>query len=341
MTAKELCFALCCAGGSSGDESAVCEKAGEYLSEFSDVHTDRLGNLTFSFGTGKTHILLDAHLDSVGLIVRGIDDGGFLLVEKVGGVDERILTGARVEVFGKKKLIGVICSVPPHLLSEEAEKAGVSVKNLAVDIGLKKEEAEKLVEIGDRILVTGEQSSLLGSRIAASALDNRAGAAAVILAAKQVFGKIKNVKVTVSLSSQEEVGGSGAKTAAFSAEADFAVVTDVGFGSDETANGTETIKLGGGPSIGISPVLDRELTNTLKAAARENSIPYQHDVMGGRTGTNADVISNAGCGVKTALLSIPLRNMHTPVEVVDVLDVENTAKLIAAFILKKDGEASA
>lgn len=341
MTAKELCFSLCREGGSSGDESAARAEAEKHLSQFANIHSDRLGSLIAEVGSGKTNILLDAHLDSVGLIVRGIDDGGFLLVEKVGGIDERVLTGARVDVYGKKMLTGVVCSTPPHLLTKKAEKAGVSVKSLAVDVGLKKKEAERLVSLGDRILLHGEPSELLGTRISGVSLDNRAGAAAVIMAAQAVHDKIKNVRLTIVLSSMEEVGGSGAKAAAYTADADFAVVTDVGFGSDEVCAKEDTIALGKGASIGISPVLDRELTEEFKRIAEENDIPYQHDVMGGRTGTNADVISNSRGGVKTALLSIPLRNMHTSAEVIDTLDVENTAKLIAAFILKKDGELNA
>ena len=145
----------------------------------------------------------------------------------------------------------------------------------------------------------------------------------------------------MQFSAQEEVGGSGAKTAAYTADSDVAIVVDVGFGSDVYCDKTETNTLSKGPSIGISPTLDRVLGKELSCIAKDNGIPFQHDVMSGRTGTNADQINISRGGVKTALLSIPLRYMHTQVEVIDTKDVEYTAELIAAYILKKEAELDA
>ena len=139
---------------------------------------------------------------------------------------------------------------------------------------------------------------------------------------------------------QEETGGSGAKVGSFALMPDIAIALDVGFGDDPYTDKAQTITLGKGPSIGISPTLDRELTKELKALCDEKNIPYQHDVMGGRTGTNADSINNTGRGVKTALLSVPLRYMHTGCEVISVSDMENTAALLAEFLIKKDGECN-
>lgn len=341
MNTKELCFALAGAYGTSGDEKEACKAAEKELAKYMKTEVDVLGNLVGTLGTGRVNILLDAHLDTVGLVIRGIDENGFLLFDKVGGIDERILTGNTVRVLSKKVLNGVICSTPPHLASHDDKGQGISVKTMAIDIGMSKEEAEQTVVIGDRAVVCANQLSLLGDKIAAYGLDDRCGAAAVIKAVEAVHDKIKNVRITVLLSSGEEVGGSGAKTGAFTADADYAIAVDVGFGGDSLTPKDETIALSKGPSIGISPVLDRELTMKLKSIAKRKNIPYQHDVMSGRTGTNADNINIAKGGVKTALLSVPLRNMHTPVEVISLDDVENTAKLLAEFILETDGEIHA
>ena len=163
----------------------------------------------------------------------------------------------------------------------------------------------------------------------------------VILAAESVCEKLKNVSLTVLLSSQEETYGSGAKCGAYEADADYAIAVDVGFGSDCYTEKSLTVDLGKGPSIGIAPVLERELMLTLKDIAEKENIPYQHDVMSRTTGTNADHICITKSGVKTALLSIPLKYMHTPVEVIDLEDVKYTAKLIEKFILSLEDKENA
>lgn len=341
MNLKKVCFELAASVGTSGDEVEACEKAKEYLSEYMPCKIDRLGSVIGSSGDGKVHILLDAHIDQIGLVVRGIDEKGFILVDKVGGMDLRILTGAEVIVHGKEDLFGVICSVPPHLQSKDDGKESLDLKKMAVDIGYSKEKAEELVSIGDRITMRNSQHELLNENISSSAFDDRCSVAAVLRALEITKGRLSNIKLTVLFSTQEETSGSGAKAGAFSAMPDYAIAVDVGFGDDPYTDKTQTIELGKGPSIGISPTLDRALTKELVEIAKSNNIPYQHDVMGGRTGTNADSITTTGCGVKTALLSIPLRYMHTANEIINVDDIENTAELIAEFLLKKEAEANA
>ena len=341
MNIKELCFSLCEKTGTSGDERCAAEYAKELLNKFMNAEIDVSGNVIGTTDGGKIHILLDAHLDSIGLVVRGVDEKGFLLVDRVGGMDERILTGAEVIVHGKKDIFGVICSVPPHLQKNDNKKEILSIKEMAVDIGYSKEEAEKNVEIGDRITLRTHQAELLGNNISSPSLDDRSCVAAILRALELTAGKIPSIKLTVLFSSQEETGGTGAKTAAFATMPQHAIVVDVGFGNDPYTDKTQIIELSKGPSIGIAPILDREMMNEFKTIAVKNNIPYQHDVMSGRTGTNADSINITGSGVKTALLSLPLRYMHTGVEVVNLDDVENTAKLIAAYLLEKEAECNA
>ncbi|MBR6568356.1 MAG: M20/M25/M40 family metallo-hydrolase [Clostridia bacterium] len=338
---KKLCFDLAGKCGTSGDEKEAALFAKSELEKYMDAEIDVLGNVKGTFGKGKTHILLDAHIDQIGLVVRGIDDKGFLLVDRVGGPDERILIGSEVTVHGKEELFGVICSTPPHLLTAEDKKAGVDIKKMAVDIGLSKEEAEQKVEIGDRITLRSAQNELLNGNIVSGAFDDRCSVAVILRALEKVQGKTDNLRLTVLFSVQEETGGSGAKTGSFSAMPDYAIAVDVGFGDDPYTDKSNTITLGKGPSIGISPTLDRAFTNELKDICSDKKIPYQHDVMGGRTGTNADSINNTGKGVRTALISVPLRYMHTGIEVINLDDIESSAELIAEYLLKKEAECNA
>lgn len=341
MNIKELCFSLSAKNGTSGDEFNAASYAKELLSEYMNTEIDTLGNVVGTMGEGRLHILLDAHIDEIGLVVRHIDDKGFLLVDKVGGPDLRVLTGAEVTVHGKKDLFGVISSVPPHLQKGDNKSDKVDLKTMAVDIGYGKEKAQELVEIGDRITLRVQQFELLGDKIVSPAFDDRCCMAVILRALELTKGKLNNIKVSVLFSSQEETGGSGAKTGSFALMPDYAIALDVGFGDDPYTDKTQTITLGKGPSIGISPTLDREFTIELKELCNQNDIPYQHDVMGGRTGTNADSINNTGRGVKTALISVPLRYMHTGCEVISIEDLENAAKLLAEYLLKKDGECCA
>ncbi len=342
MNEKELCISLCSADGTPGDEKEIAEKSRAYLEKYMKTEIDNLGNVVGSLNeNGRVKILLEAHTDRVGLVVRGIDENGFLLVDKAGGIDVRTLVGANITVFGKKKLHGVVCSTPPHLMKKGDEENSIDISKLAVDIGYTKEQAEQLVSVGDRAVIENEAVTLLGDYFSASALDDRSGIASILLAVENVAEKLKNVSLQVVFSTQEEVSGSGAKTAAFGSDCDYAICVDVGFGSDLLCDKTQTIAPEKGASIGISPILDRQLMLELKEIAKKHNIPFQHDVMAGRTGTNADQISNSKGGVKTALLSLPLRNMHTPVEVISAKDVKLTADLLAAFILEKEEQFNA
>lgn len=341
MDIKELCFSLGKKNGTSGDETGACEYAKELLSEYMTAKTDILGNVVGTMGDKGVHILLDAHIDQIGLVVRYIDDKGFLLVDKVGGPDLRVLTGAEVTVHGKQELFGVVSSVPPHLQKDDSKNESLDLKTMAVDIGMSKESAEKLVSIGDRITLRNTQLELLDDKIVSPSFDDRCCIAVILRTLELTKNKINNIKVSVLFSAQEETSGSGAKTGSFSLMPDYAIALDVGFGDDPYTDKTQTIALGKGPSIGISPTLDREFTKELKNLCKAKDIPFQHDVMGGRTGTNADSINNTGRGIKTALISVPLRYMHTGCEVISLTDIENTAKLLAEYLLKKESECNA
>ena len=335
MDIREICLKLADAAGVPGDERAVCETAKELLGRYADTHIDRMNNVIGRIEGGGKRFLLDAHIDQIGLIVRGVNDKGFVLFDKCGGVDPRTLIGSEVTVYGREKLFGVVCSVPPHLAGDDDKLPEIT--KMAIDIGYGKAEAEKLVFPGDRIIVRNRQNRLLGDRLSSAAFDDRAGVATLIRAVEILKDGGFNADLTVMFSSQEEIGGRGAKTGSFSNQADEAIVVDVTFADQPGVDKEDCGKLGGGPLIGFSPVLDRQMSLNLVDAAKEHNIPYACEVMGRSTGTNADEISVSGRGIKTANVSVPLRNMHTAVEVIDLEDIENSAKLIACYILDNGG----
>jgi putative aminopeptidase FrvX len=330
---KQMLFRLCRAAGTSGDESAVCEAAAREFAPYAETGTDALGNLTAVLGdkSSSTRILVDAHLDQIGLVVTNIDDKGFLHVDRCGGVDRRVLPGTAVTVYGAETLCGVVCCTPPHLTGGKEDEVP-EVSAMTVDIGCTPETARKLVQPGDRIVFRTEPKSLLGSRVSAPGLDNRASVAVLVRCAQILSREKIRSCVTFLCSTREEVGGQGAVTGAYLADPTQAIAVDVGFAAQPGVKPEQCWKLGGGPMIGFAPVLDLSMSEKLVAIAEREHIPYKRDVMGGDTGTNSDEIAITRAGVPTALISVPERYMHTPAEVVDMLDIETSAQLIADYI---------
>lgn len=328
---------LCSAKGVSGAENEAAAVASELLGKYMPVSTDALGSVTGTMGRGKVHILLDAHLDQIGLIVTAIDEDGFLKVAKCGGADIRVLAASEVTVHGKEKLFGVITSTPPHLTTPDDSGKAKGFDDIAVDIGMNKENAEKFVSLGDRITFNGKFTRLSGNRVSSPSIDDRAGVAAVLRCLDMLKDKELDCKISVCFSVQEETGGSGAQTASFTAAADEAIAVDVSFAAAPEVSAEKYASLGGGAMIGYAPSLDYEMSKKLSDIAKEKNIPNQPEVMGGRTGTNCDEIQVSGKGIKTALISVPLRNMHTAIEVCDLEDIENTARLMAEYIIGRSG----
>ena len=319
--------------GTSGSESKAAQLALGMLREYCPDAEIINGNVTGKFSVhreGLPSLLLDAHIDQIGFAVTYITDDGFIKVGNIGGIDRRLLPAQPVVVHGSRDIKGVICSVPPHLTSGSSEV--LEMDDVAIDTGLTKEELEKLVSLGDSVTFDVTCRDLIGSRITGGALDDRCGVASILYALELLKGSDLAYNVTVLFSTQEEVGERGAKIGAFEITPDIALAVDVSFayaiGEEESKCGY----LGKGPMIGISPSLSREISDKLINTAKSADIPYQIEVMSGLTGTNADRFSVNRCGAKACTVSIPLRNMHTPVEVIDLTDVEQTAKLLAAYI---------
>ncbi|MBR3150028.1 MAG: M20/M25/M40 family metallo-hydrolase [Eubacterium sp.] len=338
MTTEEILYKLTSAVGPSGAEENVIAAISEILGDEYEFTSDSFGNLFCTVGEGY-HIMLDAHTDEIGMVVKSITEDGFIKIDKCGGPDNRMLLASEVSIWGKEEVKGVISTLPPHLQKDDDKKAP-DFDEVAIDVGMTKEEAEKLISLGDRVTFRRNFSKLLNNQLSASVLDDRSGVAALILALKQIQNP--PCKVTAMFSAQEEVGIRGAKVGAYGKNVDEVIAVDVSFGYTPMCKKTDCGELGKGPMIGVSAILDRDITDRLFEVAKDCDIPYQTEVMGGgRTGTNADVISLTESGIKTALVSIPEKYMHSPIEVVDIKDVENTAKLLSQYVIKRAGEVNA
>jgi endoglucanase len=321
--------------GVSGDENNICASLSDILSaELPGIKTKICNNNLIAYlsenDPKKKTLLLDAHIDRIGFIVTNITENGFLRVGNIGRTDTKILPAARVYV-GENRLPGVICTKPPHLSDKESKP--LSVTDILIDVGLDKKNAEENITLGDKVLLHEKFTHLQGDRIAASALDNRAGAAAIIMAAKKIIAENSSkYNVVLLFSSCEEVNERGAIISSFNINPDIAIIVDVTFAYSHGEEKDMVGEMGKGVMIGVSATLDKSLSDNLKTLATTENLPFQIEVMPQRTGTNADVISVNKGGVKTATLSIPLKFMHTQSEVVSLSDIHSTADLISAFV---------
>ena len=335
MNIEELIFDLCSVCGVSGSEEPAVKAAKKYLADFAEVKTDCNGNLFAVLGNkdaDKT-ILLDSHIDRIGFMVTGIDDSGFVKVSKCGGIDPRTLLDTELILQNNPDITGVVSCMPPHLSDGNEDKA-VPMDKIWIDFGLTYEEAVSAISIGDVLTFKSRPRKLLNNKIASACLDNRCGVAALIKCG-EILSNCKDLKykIVILLSVQEETFATGAKTGAFSADADEAVAVDVSFASQPDISGQYSgIELAKGPMICISPVLNRKMSDKFIETAKINHIPYQIEPVSGLTGTNADSIAVVKSGIKTAVISIPLKNMHTQNEIISIKDVENTTKLISEYI---------
>ena len=334
--------------GIPGNESSAAQVALNFLKGFDpDASIDRHGSVVGFIGQSarteqdekKPVVLLDAHIDQVGLMVTFIDEKGFIKAGACGGIDRRALAAQSVTIQcddGKKSVKGVICTLPPHVMKKENGDKPIKSDEIWIDTGLTAEKSRGLISPGDPVVIDGELTPMLRNIVSSPALDNRAGVCAVLYALNALKEKNLPINIAVSFSVQEEVGCRGAAVTAYNADPDYAVVVDVSYGISpglENKTSTAVGKLGGGPMIGYAPSLNRKMFQSLKKTADEQKISYQLEIMHRDTsGTNADPISISRGGVKTALVSIPLRYMHTPVETVDLTDIESGGKLIAAFV---------
>ncbi|MDD2956309.1 MAG: M42 family peptidase [Oscillospiraceae bacterium] len=331
---KELLLGMSSAVGVSGREEGPVSLAEKELSALGQVRIDALGNLICTVKeprAGQKHFMLDAHVDEIGMIVTYIEENGFLKVAACGGFDRKLLLASQVEVHTDQGVLpGVICSIPPHLQS--GEKPNPKIDEIYIDIGCGREEAARRTAPGDIVTFHARNREMLGGYLTGKALDNRAGCVTVMRAAQLLSKEELDCGISVTLTSREEINAAGAAAASFAVNPTHAITVDVSFAYTPDAKKDQCGELGKGPMIGISPILSREMSDQLIRIAKEKEIPWQVEIMGGETGTNADAIVPVRGGIRTAVVSIPQAYMHTPVEKIDPRDVENAARLLAEYV---------
>ncbi len=290
-------------------------------------------------GSGKSGIMLACHIDEIGYIVSRIDDAGRLFFSEIGGADVRVLPGQEVTVLGKKNYSGYIGFKPPHLLSTEERDRVLPLEELFVDLGLAADVVKKNVRVGDYIAFKGKYSKLQGDLRSAKSLDNRASVACGILVLKELAKMDHGLDVHFVATSQEEYTGLGARIHAFRLPVEFAVIVDVSHAEHPDLKEHEYFPLGSGPTIVRGATVPAKLSQLLIETAEKLEIPYQLQPVPSRTGTDADDIAFSREGIASCIVGIPLRYMHTPVEIVSLQDIERAARLITSFIKRLEEHA--
>jgi putative aminopeptidase FrvX len=330
------------AAGPSGFEVRAARVWRDEAAKFADdVQVDVNGN---SFATvnpgGSPRVMLAGHIDEIGLQITHIGTDGFVYVAEIGGWDPQVLVGQRVRILGSKGfVIGVIGKKAIHLIEPEERTKATKTKSLWVDVGASsREDVGKLgIRVGDPMVIDQDLVRLGGDRIASRAIDDRIGAFIVMEALRMLAADPPAASTTAVATVQEEIGysGGGARTSAWALEPDVAIVVDVTFSTDVPDADKKELgdhSLGGGPVLSRGSASHDVVYEMLARVAEAKKIPFSVQAAPKATRTDADGIYLTRRGVPTGLVSIPNRYMHSPNEVVSLSDVENAARLIAAFV---------
>ena len=335
METKELLEILSNGNGVSGFEFNLKNEVINAFDKYADsVQVDKLGNIIAhkrGTGNGDVKILMAAHMDEMGFMVKDIDKKGFIHFTNIGGIDPRTILAQEVVIHGREEVPGVIGSKPPHLQDESEQEKPIKMEDMIIDTGYEKKDLDQLVSIGDSITVGRKMVSLLNSRVAGKAMDDRAGLAALFEAMKELQNINHYPDIYFVATIQEEVTMAGALTATYGINPDIGIAVDVGFGRTPELNSSNSIEMGKGPGITLGGNIHPGLRKRLVSVANDYNIPIQTDVRPGPTGTDARAMQITREGIPALVLSIPLRYMHTSVEVLDLKDVSHTAKLLAFF----------
>ena len=344
MDTQELLRELSQASGVSGYEEEVRAIARRTFGPHADaLRTDALGNLiglkrgARAEGASPRSIMLAAHSDEVGLMVTGVEEG-FLRFTRVGGIDLRTILGQEVVVHGACPLVGIVASRPPHVTSPEERQKPVPLEKLFIDVGLSSARVEELVRVGDVVTLRRDFVELGDGYVSGKAFDDRAGITSLALCLESLATVHHEWDVYAVATSQEEVGLRGATVSAYGVAPDIAIAVDAGFGAQPGVSEEESVSMDKGPAITHGPNIHPLMCGRLLATAKEHEIPHQKEFEAGYTGTDAWAIQVAREGIPTALLSIPVRYMHTSVETACVRDIERTARLMAWFIAGLDDD---
>ncbi|MDD1639411.1 MAG: M42 family metallopeptidase [Methanomicrobiales archaeon] len=333
---KSLLRKFADAHGVSGSEGNVHDVIrAEIRDHVDEVRTDRMGNLVAVKNGRDLSVMLAAHTDEIGLMVNYIDERGFLRFVTFGGWYAPVLSAQRVILHGSKGPVhGVIGGKPPHAMTEEERKKGLKTEEMFIDVGASnlKEVARLGIEIGTPVTMDRELADLGYRRVTGKAFDNRVGC---VLLARTLQQLDTRHTVYAVFTAQEEVGAKGARTSAFELEPDCAIATDVTFPGDhpDIKKEDSSLVMGKGPAITVSDangrglIADRRMVTWLRSVADRKKIPYQLKVGHGGT-TDASAIHLVRAGIPSTVISVPVRYIHSPVEVVDLRDIEMSLKLL-------------
>ena len=300
-----------------------------------DLSVSKIGSLHgLKHGRGREprkRVLISAHMDAIGMMVTEIKDE-FIRITEIGGIDHRILPGQPVTVHGRKDLPGVVVQPPGHLLPDSAGDGPVEMKHLLVDIGLRPEEVASLVRIGDTVSYAQDPLELTGEALSGHTLDNRVSVAATTLCLDALQSRVHDWDVWAVASAQEEETLGGAFTSPFDIRPDIAIVIDVCFAKGPGSNDWRSLPFGEGVGLGFGPNIHPALYEAFEKKAKALEIPYHKDLMPKMSGTDAMAVQVVAEGIPCAVLGIPLRYMHTPVETVSLKDIRRAGRLMAEFI---------
>ncbi|MEZ5078157.1 MAG: M42 family metallopeptidase [Solirubrobacterales bacterium] len=323
-------------GAPSGYEGPAAEVWREAAS-FAELSTDGIGSSIARVGEASPLFAVVGHIDEIGLVITHIDEKGFLWFAPIGGWDPQILVGQRVAVRGREGTVpGVVGRKPIHLLEPDQRKKVVELKGLHIDVGAAdREEAAELIRVGDPVVIAAEPVEMVGERLASKSMDNRLGAYVALESLRRWSERgAAGGSFAAVAAVQEEIGLFGARTAAFQVRPDLAVAVDVTHATDAPGVDEKEVgshPLGSGPAIGRGSTLSPKVFELLVETAEAEGIEYSIGASGRGTSTDADVLQISRAGIPTGVVSIPLRYMHSPVEMADLRDVEATVELLAAF----------
>lgn len=341
MEIAQLLRELTQASGVSGYEDEVRELVRRAYEPYVDsMRTDALGNLiALKQGTPgdkpRRSIMLSAHMDEIGLMVTGFE-GQFLRFGRVGGVDLRTIVGQEVVVHGTQPLPGIVASHPPHVTPMEERSKAIPIDEMFLDVGVPAERLRELVKVGDLVTLRREMIELQEGYASGKAMDDRAGVVALVRCLELLHTMRHEWDVYAVASTQEEVGLRGAIVSAYGIAPDVGVAIDVGFGMQQGLTEAEAINMDGGPALAKGPTFHPLVFSAIKNVAEANEIPHQIEILASGGGTDAWALQVSREGVPTALLSLPLRYMHTSVETVCLRDIDRAGRLLALFIAKLD-----
>lgn len=329
--------------GVSGFEYTLSKTVIDAFTPLCDsVKIDKMGNVIAhkkGSGDGAVKIMMAAHLDEIGFMVKYIEDNGFIRFTTIGGIDPRTTVGQEVWVHGEKTILGVVGSKPPHLQDAKEQDEAIKLEDMIIDTGFSREKLQELISIGDTITVKRDTVKLLNTKAAGKAMDDRAGVAALLETLKMLQDLNHYPDVYMVATVQEEVSMTGAFTSTYHIQPDIGIAVDVGFGTTPELEKADSIELGKGPGITIGGNVHPTLMKRMFETGKLHGIPCQKDVAPGPTGTDARAMQITKEGIPALVVSIPLRYMHTSVELLDLEDIHHTARLLAHFANSvKEGE---